>query len=195
MRTFLNLLNHLNPLNLFPMNSIRPLYDEYGAEGYYRDHAAGYENPHFPEIRALLERNMARFECSNVLDFAAGGGEVTQVLQAQGISTVTGCDPFTHSLYEQHTGLPCLRLSFRDVVREGLPGTFSLVVSSFALHLCPAKDLFSLTWNLLQAAPLLVVITPHKRPELENLAGIQLLWEDFVCTERGKKVRMKAYAF
>jgi len=175
------------------MKSIRPLYDEYGAEGYYRDHADSYENPHFPEIRALLERNITRFDCSNVFDFAAGKGEVTQVLQAQGISGITGCDPFTFQQYAQCTGLSCLRLSFRDVVKEGLPAKYSLIISSFALHLCPAKDLFSLTWNLLQAAPLLVVITPHKRPELENLAGIRLVWEDFVCTERGKKVRMKGY--
>jgi hypothetical protein len=46
---------------------------------------------------------------------------------------------------------------------------------------------------LLQAAPLLVIITPHKRPELEKLQGIELLWEDAVETARGKKVRMKAY--
>jgi hypothetical protein len=46
---------------------------------------------------------------------------------------------------------------------------------------------------LLQAAPTLVIITPHKRPELEKLPGVVLAWEDFAETEKGKKVRMKAY--
>jgi hypothetical protein len=74
-----------------------------------------------------------------------------------------------------------------------LPGNFTTIISSFAMHLCPTKDLFSLTWNLFQAAPLLVIITPHKRPELENLSSFELVWQDFVCTERGKQVRLKAY--
>ncbi len=43
------------------------------------------------------------------------------------------------------------------------------------------------------AAPVLVVITPHKRPALEELPGIELVKEDFELTERGKKVRLKQY--
>lgn len=175
------------------MKKIRPLYDQHGAEGYYREFADSYENPHFPEIKALLERNFHRMDCSAVLDFAAGGGEVTQVLQGLGVQHITGSDPFTFDLFEKNTGLACLRLSFMDVIKTGLPGSYSTIISSFALHLCPPKELFSLCWQLLEAAPLLVVLTPHKRPELELLPGIELAWEDVVCTGRGKKVRYKAY--
>lgn len=174
---------------------IRPLYNEYGAEGYYREFADEYENPHLPEIRVLLKRNIERLDCSGtILDFAAGGGEVASTLQGMGVKNIVGCDPFTHALFERKTGLDCLQLSFKEVVREGLPAQYSVIISSFALHLCPPKDLFPLTWNLLQAAATLVIITPHKRPELEKLQGIQLLWEDMAETERGKKVRMKAYS-
>ena len=173
---------------------IRPLYDEFGPEGYYQAFGSAYENPHLPQIQALLQRNHHRFDCSGtVLDFAAGGGEVTATLQALGAKNLLGCDPFTHALFESKTGVSCLQLDFKSVIRSGIPGQYSLIISSFALHLCPVKDLFSLTWNLLQAAPLLVVITPHKRPELSQLPGIMLAWEDAVLTEKGKKVRMKAY--
>ncbi len=173
---------------------IRPLYEEHGAEGYYREFADTYENPHLPEISALIARNFQRFDCSGiVLDFAAGGGEVTTALQALGAKNIVGCDPFTSALFERKTGLPCLKLSFKEVIREGLSGQYSTIITSFALHLCPLKDLFSLCWNLFQVAPILVIITPHKRPELEKLQGIQLLWEDSVETARGKKVRLKAY--
>ena len=176
------------------MPSIRPLYEQHGAEAYYRDHAGGYENPHFPQIKALIEQNLHRLDCSGgVLDFAAGGGEVTRVLQQAGVTHLSGCDPYTHALYTRQTGLPCLQHDFKTVLKHGLPQRYSLVISSFALHLCPAKDLFPLCWNLLEAAPLLVVITPHKRPELENLPGIALAWEDHALTEKGKQVRMKAY--
>ncbi len=173
---------------------IRPLYDEHGAEGYYRTFSEQYENPHLPEIQSLLRRNFGRFDCAGtVLDFAAGGGEVASTLSELGAPSIAGCDPFTHALFERKTGLTCLQCSFKDVIRTGLPGQYSTIISSFALHLCPLKDLFSLTWNLLQAAPLLVLITPHKRPELEKLPGIVLAWEDSEETVRGKKVRMKAY--
>ena len=175
------------------MPNIRPLYDAYGVDGYYRDHAAAYENPHFPEIKTLLERNLHRMDTSRVLDFGCGSGEVTRVLQAAGIDDITGCDPYTSAQYIEQTGRACWQLSFRDVIKTGMPENFSTIISSFALHLCPVKDLFPLSWNLFQSAPLLVVLTPHKRPELELLPGIEMAWEDFTLTTRGKKVRCKAY--
>lgn len=175
------------------MKSIRPLYDKHGVDEYYRDHAGAYENPHFQEIKTLLHQNLHRLDTSAVLDFGAGGGEVTLALQDRGIQTIAGCDPYTYELYEKNTGRPCLRHSFKTVIKTGLPGPYSVIISSFALHLCPVRDLFPLTWNLLQAAPLLVALTPHKRPELEALPGIELVWADFALTGRGKKVRCKAY--
>lgn len=175
---------------------IRPLYDEYGPDVYYRDHAGHYANPHFPQVKALLERNAGRLDLTHVLDFAAGGGEVTQVVRSMGAQEVTGCDPYTYALYEQQTGLRCLRHSFKDVLRGALAeSSFSLIVSSFALHLCSPKELYPLAWQLLQCAPLLVVITPHKRPDLGAYAGIGMLWEDEVLTEREKRVRIRAYGY
>jgi 2-polyprenyl-3-methyl-5-hydroxy-6-metoxy-1,4-benzoquinol methylase len=174
---------------------IRQLYDEHGAEAYYRNHAEAYQNPHLPQVRVLLERNLHRINCSGVvLDFAAGGGEVTSVLHDLGVAETAGSDPFTHSLYTQQTGKPCEQWSFREVLLQGLPHQYSAIICSFALHLCPAKDLFLLTWNLLQAAPMLVILTPHKRPELELLPGIQLDWQDITENDRGKRVRIKCYS-
>lgn len=127
-----------------------------------------------------------------MLDFAAGGGEVTQVLQRLGHSQLTGCDPFTFDLYEKNTGAACLRYSFKDVIKGALQGQqYSLIISSFALHLCPEKDLFPLFWQLLQCAPAVAFITPHKRPEIAAIHGLNLIFEDFVLTERGKKVRLR----
>ena len=174
--------------------SIRPLYDQYGAEGYYQSQSDSYENPHLPLIERLLERNYHQLDMrGKVLDFAAGGGEVTCALVRMGAQEVEGSDPFTSSLYEKKTGLHCHRYSFMDVVKNGLNGKYSTIISSFAMHLCPQRDLFSLTWNLFQATPLLVIITPHKRPELELVPGLELLWQDVTEDERGKKVRIKAY--
>jgi trans-aconitate methyltransferase len=169
------------------------MYDTYGPDGYYQQFAADYDNPHLPEIKALLEKNLYRLDTTAVLDLAAGTGEVTQVLLEHGITDVQGIDPYTYIIYTEKTGRPCTTESFMDILKDGLDRPYSLIVCSFAMHLCPLKDLFSLTWQLFQSAPVLVIITPHKRPELELLPGIELLWTDETETIRGKKVRMKAY--
>ncbi len=61
------------------------------------------------------------------------------------------------------------------------------------MHLCPQEQLYPLAHQLLALSPNLIIITPHKRPQLENIQGIKLSFEDFVLTERGKKVRLKSY--
>ncbi|MCC7506132.1 MAG: class I SAM-dependent methyltransferase [Saprospiraceae bacterium] len=176
------------------MKAIRHLYEEHGAENYYRDHADSYANPHFPQIAALIQANLAQINhAGGVLDFCSGGGEVSLALAALGVGNITGCDPFTFDLYEKNTGRPCLRYSFKDVIK-GVPlGQYSTIICSFAMHLCPAKDLFSLCWQLFQAAPQLVIITPHKRPELDQIPGIRLVSEDSAFTEKEKRVRLRIY--
>jgi hypothetical protein len=175
------------------LKAVRAHYEEHGADDYYKNHATSYENPHFKEIKTLLIQNIGRFDATNVLDLSAGGGEVSQVLLELKKGNITGCDPFTFDLFEKKIGIPCLRHSFMDIVKGVELAPFTTIICSFAMHLCPEKDLFPLVWNLFQVAPALIIITPHKRPALEELPGVTLIWEDFALTERGKKVKMKYY--
>ncbi len=172
------------------------MYESLGADEYYQKFGTSYENPHQKQVEALVQRSAHRWNCAaGVLDFSAGGGEVTLALRAVEQWPCTGCDPFTFTLYEQQTGAPCLRHSFEDVIKGAELGQFGVTICSFALHLCPEKDLFPVAWALLSAAPVLVIITPHKRPELEKIPGISLAYEDFELTEKGKKVRLKEYVW
>jgi len=175
------------------VKAIRPLYDALGPTTFYALHGKDYQNPHEPQIHTLIRQNAHRIPKGNVLDFAAGTGEVTRALSAIGVDCVGGIDPYTSETYASRTGKACLSLSFLDIIRQGLPARYEAIISAFALHLCPRSDLYLLTWQLLQAAPQLIVITPHKRPELELLPGIQLEWEDDTQTDRGKFVRIKSY--
>ena len=74
-----------------------------------------------------------------------------------------------------------------------MTGNFSAVICSFAMHLCPQDQLFLLSYYLFETAPQIVIITPHKRPALETLEGVEMEFEDSVLTKREKKVRLKAY--
>ncbi len=189
--------------------AIRNEYADMGVEDYYRNHADVYENPHFPYIQQLLEQNQHRIDYTKTLDLACGGGEVTLILRGIGFDNAIGCDPFTSRLFEKNTLKKCLELSFEDIIKGGIiieslvnwsltndqltNDNFSAIISSFAMHLCPQKQLFPLVAQLFLLTKNIVIITPHKRPELEKLANVQLLFEDFVLTERGKKVFLKSY--
>jgi len=99
---------------------------------------------------------------------------------------------FTVEAYKERTSYPCEKLSFEDVAEGNLPTTsiniasgslqeitvpelnetenqylIDTVVCSFALHLVEGPSgLFSLLWQLSLRARWLVILAPHKRPEV-----------------------------
>ena len=174
--------------------AVRNRYAELGVETYYRQEGGDYSNPHFPQIRELLLRNRHRIDFSRSLDFCCGSGEVSKVVLEMGHLLPLASDPFTAEAYRRNFDAECLPWSFDDVIRGNAGGGFSVVVCSFAMHLCPEKKWYPLTRQLLEMAPQLVVITPHKRPDLSGLDGVQLEFEDTWPTERGKLVFLKSYS-
>lgn len=124
-----------------------------------------------------------------LLDLAAGSGEATLAAKAWFSRRrpeilpklqISACDPFTHELYTTRTGLPCGKQSFRDIQVNGLAveegrrnNQYDVIVCSFALHLCPASEVFGLLYTLSCSAKWLVVLAPHKRPEV----GTEMGWE------------------
>jgi len=178
------------------MKNIRNYYSELGVKAFYEANGKDYQNPHFPQIAELLQNNTHRIDYSNVLDFCCGSGEVTQVLAEMGFPNSIGSDPFTQEAFERNTGKTCNHWNFDDVVKGALEGKkFSAVICSFAMHLCEKEKQFPLVYQLFQTSPQIIILTPHKRPALELLDGVKLDFEDDAFTEKGKKVRMKAYQF
>ncbi len=173
--------------------AIRNQYSELGVEAYYEQHGADYENPHFEQIKALLHQNQEKIDYTHVLDLCCGSGEVSEVVLELGAKQVTGLDPFTGIAFKRRIGQEALSLSFQDIIRGKLEGQFSSIICSFAMHLCPEKQLYPLVMQLFQHASQLVILTPHKRPDLSALDDVHLAFEDFALTERGKKVRLMSY--
>ena len=151
-------------------DSIRSQYERHGAEPYYREHAGDYANPHEPEIARAIGMAVARWplNLARVLDLASGSGEATLALRQLGAGVVEGCDPYLFQLYERRTGTPAERFSFEDVAAGALAGraAYGLVVCSFALHLAEPSRLPAVCYQLSLTAPALLVLTPHKRPEI-----------------------------
>jgi SAM-dependent methyltransferase len=155
---------------------IRPQYEAHGVTGFYQQFGATYSNPHEAQIKILLERLIPDWslDLSRVLDLACGSGEVSSVILEHG-GTVTAIDPFTFEAYHARTGLEAERWSFEDIANGVLENQkFSLIVCSFALHLVEASRLPTIAFQLAQIADTLLILTPHKRPNLKAEWGWNL---------------------
>lgn len=177
------------------MKPIRPLYEEYGSDGYYRQFGAKYRNPHEPIIGRCLQDAVGRWslDLTHVLDLACGSGEATLALQQLGATTCIGIDPYTSDAYQARTGTPAHSYSFTDITNGALnPTQFSLIVCSFALHLEEPSRLHALCYQLTQHAPALLVLTPHKKPHLKPEWGWILQDETLLERVRTRYYRTKA---
>ncbi|HEX4795423.1 MAG TPA: class I SAM-dependent methyltransferase [Humisphaera sp.] len=171
--------------------SIRARYEREGSQGFYERHGASYRNPHEPIIVKSLDVACRKWtlDLSNVLDLAAGSGEVTLAIRALGAKKVHGVDPYTWAAYESRTGQPAAQLSFADIAGGALNrARYSLIVASFALHLCEKSRLPALMYELSRISPRLLVLTPHKRPEIRRDWGWELVEEQIV-----ERVRSRLY--
>ena len=175
------------------MSDSRPAYDEHGVTGFYRQFGASYRNPHETILQNLLKRVALewKLDLKNVLDLACGSGEATLVLQELG-AKVSGIDPYTFEAYFERTKLEAEPFSFDDIANGILEGRrYSLVVCSFALHLVEISRLPALLYQLAQMTDTLVILTPHKRPQIKSEWGWKLeaeVLEDRVRARLYKKI-------
>ncbi|KAF9485874.1 hypothetical protein BDN70DRAFT_823189 [Pholiota conissans] len=111
---------------------------------------------------------------------------------------VAAADPFTAAAYQERTSYHCSALSFEAIAEGAVPSTsvnivdgsicdvlqtgdapedterpypylVEVVVCSFALHLVENPSaLFALLWQLSLKARWLVILAPHKKPEIKD---------------------------
>jgi 2-polyprenyl-3-methyl-5-hydroxy-6-metoxy-1,4-benzoquinol methylase len=149
--------------------AIRSAYERYGVDGFYQRFGDTYRNPHESAIRATLQAAVGRWHLplDRVLDLACGSGEVTLALRQLGGVAIDGIDPYTHRAYAERTGHPAEPITFEQIAAGALAGRdYSMIVCSFALHLVALSRLPALATQLSLIAPTLLVLTPHKRPQL-----------------------------
>ncbi len=159
-----------SPVGVEP-DPLTPAYDALGVEGYYKAHGSDYRNPHEDAVGAALRlaAHTWQLDLSHVLDLACGSGEATLVLRSLGAKRVDGIDPYTGQAYLARTGVVAAAVRFEDIALGSLAGgRWSAIVCSYALHLIEASWLPAVCRALAEASDTLVVITPHKRPEIRS---------------------------
>ena len=154
--------------------SVREHYVDMGVKQYYEQHGGEYINPHEERVRGVLKDILKNWDIntSRVLDLACGSGEVTLALRDLGVTDITGVDPYTYAGFEKRTGLPCLPISFEDIANGKLSEEkYSLIICSYALHLAKLELLPVLAIQMSMISEQLLIITPHKRPDIEEKWG------------------------
>jgi len=174
---------------------VRKEYEQLGVAGFYKSQSRSYRNPHEPAIRMLMHRLIIdwNLNLSCVLDLAAGSGEITMALREMPESNagkIHGIDPMTFEAYEARTGQKAGRESFEAIAAGALRGrNYSLIICSFAMHLLEPSRLPMLAMELTQISPALLILTPHKRPEIRHDWGWKLAKETVQ-----QRVRARVYA-
>lgn len=170
--------------------SIRHQYEMLGAKEFYRTQGEHYRNPHEAAVGNALSTLMGRSQMNvaRALDLACGSGEITLALhELLPAAVVDGVDPYTQAAYLARTGKVARGISFEDIAGGALAGQrYDLIVCSFALHLVESSRLPMVAWALAQIARRLVILTPHKRPHLEERWGWQLTQELVVDRVRAR---------
>lgn len=119
-----------------------------------------------------------------MLDLACGSGEVTLSLQellGADALDVTATDPYTHAAFKERTGKACETISFEDIENGAYEERrFDCVFCCFAMHLVEDSHLTALCTQLALVARHLVVLSPHKRPEISATMGWRLREEAVV---------------
>ena len=82
----------------------------------------------------------------------------------------------------------CYNKSFKDIILNGLENEYDTIICSFALHLCEESMLPTLLYQLSLKSKKLLILTPHKRPNCNNIFG----WKE-TSKKKIKKVNMILY--
>jgi len=170
-------------------NSVRGFYVDLGVKGYYESHGSEYQNPHEDRVRKVIKSIIKEWDLktSKVLDLACGSGEVTLILKDLGVKDITGADPYTVTAYERRTGNTCRPISFEDITNGKLSEEkFSIIICSYALHLAKEELLPVLAMQLSMISEQLLIITPHKRPDIEEKWGWSFVNETVLDRTRAR---------
>lgn len=94
-------------------------------------------------------------------------------------------DPYTGAAFANRTGVRCHTWSFADIAAgvllgDGTPIMLDVCVCSFAAHLMDASNLFACLSQLALSASYLLILSPHKKPNIKDSHGWSIVHEAVV---------------
>lgn len=175
--------------------AIRHAYEKFGVNGYYTQYGAEYRNPHEDRLTQVVQQLVEKWHLKvtdRILDLACGSGEITLMLRQLGFQTINGIDPYTGDAYEKRVGHPIhAKYTFEQIADGCLENDedhYDVIVCSFAAHLIAPSYLPLVMIQLRFVAKKLIILTPHKRPQISPDWG-WTLQDEFVH----ERIRARLY--
>lgn len=175
--------------------AIRHAYEKYGVNGYYSQYGSDYRNPHEDRLKSVVRQMIERWEIQpteRLLDLACGSGEITLMLHELNFHFIDGVDPYTSEAYEKRVGQPIhAKWTFEQIADgclEAQGESYDTIICSFAAHLISPSYLPLVMIQLRFVARKLIILTPHKRPEISSEWGWRLK-DEFVH----ERIRARLY--
>ena len=165
------------------MDSIRNKYKAIGVTKYYKIHGDEYVNPHFKKLKTTLPLFINKETLGRSLDLCCGSGEITKIFNC-----TEGLDPYTYKSYTRNTNKFCHALSFDDILNGKLNQKYDTILCSYALHLCDTSKLPIVIYQLSLITNKLIIISPHKKPKINEEWGFNLIENNYL-----NKIRVKTY--
>ena len=159
------------------MDSIRSKYQKYGVKNFYEWNFDQYNNPHEPIIQKSIKfvNDNWNVNFNKSLDLAAGKGEISKTLINLGYKNIDACDAYSCDYYKTNNNTKCEKISFDDVINGALDKKkYDIIICSFALHLLEQSKLPTFLYKLTQISNQLLILSPHKRPEIREEWGWKL---------------------
>lgn len=152
------------------MNSIRNEYKNFGVKKFYEKFGKNYINPHSLKIENVFQNFIenSKINFDDTLDFSAGSGLITKILQKNNFKNLSGSDPYTFELFTLETNLNCLKYSFDDVLKNGLNRKYKNIISCYALHLCEKSKINNLLYQFSRFCTNFIIISPNKKPKIDE---------------------------
>jgi len=175
--------------------AIRHAYEKYGVNGYYSQYGSDYRNPHEDRLKIIVRQLVEKWNIKpteRILDLACGSGEITLILRQLGFQYINGIDPYTSEAYEKRVGNPIhAKWTFEQIADGCLESEgeiYDIIICSFAAHLIQPSYLPLVMIQLRFVAKKLIILTPHKRPQLLPEWG-WILKDEFVH----ERIRARLY--
>lgn len=159
------------------MDSIRSKYQKYGVKNFYQFNFDQYKNPHEPIIKKTMDYINDNWDINlnKTLDLACGTGIISKSLLTLGYKDIDACDAYSCEYYQKETNRKCKIVSFDDIINGKLDNKkYDTIVCCFALHLLEESKLPIFLYKLTQISKQLLILSPHKRPEIREEFGWSL---------------------
>lgn len=162
--------------------AIRHAYEKFGVQGYYSQYGSEYRNPHESRLTQVVHLLVEKWKLSaqdRILDLACGSGEITLMLRQLGFEHIDGVDPYTSEAYEKRVGHPIFgKWTFEEIADGCLEmdeeKKYDVIICSFAAHLISPSYLPLVMIQLSFVGKKLIILTPHKRPQISSEWGWKL---------------------